>query len=103
MSPWLIFKKGNLSFFYVTLPYNRLPAQIPLKTLTVKVGGVQTDVELITSVLQRAPHLSHLHLAGMRLPTGSSQSQLLATLSGTVYQPDVYVSHLGCTSVLSFI
>ncbi|XP_029684586.1 uncharacterized protein lrrc41 isoform X2 [Takifugu rubripes] len=56
-------------------------AQVPLEMLTVKVGGFQTDVQLITSVLRRAPHLSHFHLAGMRLPTGSSQSTLLTTLS----------------------
>lgn len=69
--------------------------------LTVKLGGFQTDVQLITSVLQRAPHLSHFHLAGMRLPTGSSQSILLTTLSGTVeaqHHPGAHVSHLGDTS-----
>lgn len=60
-----------------------LPAELPLKKLTVKVAGLQTDRQFITPVLRRAPRLAAFHAEGVRLPTGSSQSQLLATLSGT--------------------
>uniref|UniRef100_UPI0037E92E7A uncharacterized protein lrrc41 isoform X2 n=1 Tax=Semicossyphus pulcher TaxID=241346 RepID=UPI0037E92E7A len=56
-------------------------SELPLEELTIKVTELQTDLQLITSVLRRSPHLTALHLAGMRLPTGSSQSQLLNTLS----------------------
>ncbi|CAK6974058.1 leucine-rich repeat-containing protein 41 [Scomber scombrus] len=56
-------------------------SELALEKLTVKVAHVQTDVTFITSVLRRCPHLTSLHVAGMRLPTGSSQSQLLTTLS----------------------
>ncbi|XP_032381254.1 uncharacterized protein lrrc41 isoform X1 [Etheostoma spectabile] len=55
--------------------------ELPLEKLAVKVAELQTDLHFITSVLRRSPHLTSLHVAGMRLPTGSSQSQLLATLS----------------------
>ncbi|XP_078115638.1 uncharacterized protein lrrc41 isoform X3 [Sander vitreus] len=54
---------------------------MPLEKLAVKVAELQTDLHFITSVLRRSPHLTSLHVAGMRLPTGSSQSQLLTALS----------------------
>ncbi|XP_053286265.1 uncharacterized protein lrrc41 isoform X2 [Pleuronectes platessa] len=56
-------------------------SELPLQKLTVKVTELQTDLHFITSVLRRSPHLTSLHLAGMNLPTGSSLSQLLITLS----------------------
>ncbi|XP_037625207.1 leucine-rich repeat-containing protein 41 isoform X1 [Sebastes umbrosus] len=56
-------------------------AELPLEKLVVKVAELQTDLSYVTSVLTRSPRLTSLHLAGMRLPTGSSQSQLLTTLS----------------------
>ncbi|XP_039984996.1 uncharacterized protein lrrc41 isoform X2 [Xiphias gladius] len=56
-------------------------SELPLEKLTVKVAELQTDLHFITSVLRRSPHLTSLHIAGMRLPTGSSISQLLTTLS----------------------
>ncbi|KAM7388818.1 hypothetical protein PAMP_024965 [Pampus punctatissimus] len=56
-------------------------SELPLEKLTFKVAQVQTDVNVVTSVLRRCPHLASLHVAGMRLPTGSSQRQLLTTLS----------------------
>ncbi|XP_044054508.1 leucine-rich repeat-containing protein 41 isoform X2 [Siniperca chuatsi] len=56
-------------------------SELPLEKLTVKVAELQTDLHFVTSVLRRSPHLTSLHVAGMRLPTGSSQSQLLTTLS----------------------
>lgn len=55
--------------------------ELPLEKLTIKVAELQTDLHFITSVLRRSPRLTSLHVAGMRLPTGSSQSQLLTTLS----------------------
>ncbi|KAF3691374.1 Leucine-rich repeat-containing protein 41 [Channa argus] len=60
-----------------------LPAELPLEKLTVKVAEIQTDLHFITSVLRCSPHLTSLHVAGMRLPSGSSQSQLLSTLSAS--------------------
>ncbi|XP_078115637.1 uncharacterized protein lrrc41 isoform X2 [Sander vitreus] len=56
-------------------------SDMPLEKLAVKVAELQTDLHFITSVLRRSPHLTSLHVAGMRLPTGSSQSQLLTALS----------------------
>ncbi|XP_041791726.1 leucine-rich repeat-containing protein 41 isoform X2 [Chelmon rostratus] len=56
-------------------------SELPLEKLTVKVAELQTDLHFITSVLRRSPHLTSFHIAGIRLPTGSSQSRLLATLS----------------------
>ncbi|XP_010755155.3 uncharacterized protein lrrc41 [Larimichthys crocea] len=56
-------------------------SELPLQKLTVKVGDLQTDLHFITSVLRRSPHLTSFHVSGMRLPIGSSQSQLLNTLS----------------------
>ncbi|XP_040897197.1 uncharacterized protein lrrc41 isoform X2 [Toxotes jaculatrix] len=56
-------------------------SELSLEKLTVKVAELQTDVHFILSVLRRSPHLTSLHLAGMRLPTSSSVSQLLTTLS----------------------
>ncbi|XP_056234064.1 uncharacterized protein lrrc41 isoform X1 [Seriola aureovittata] len=58
-----------------------MSAELPLEKLTVKVAELQTDLQFITSVLRRSPKLSSLHIAGMRLPTGSSLSHLLTTLS----------------------
>ncbi|XP_022071286.1 uncharacterized protein lrrc41 isoform X1 [Acanthochromis polyacanthus] len=58
-----------------------MPAVLLLEKLKVKVAEVQTDLHFMTSVLRRSPRLTSLHVAGMRLPTGSSQSQLLTTLS----------------------
>uniref|UniRef100_A0A3P9Q6A3 Leucine-rich repeat-containing protein 41 n=1 Tax=Poecilia reticulata TaxID=8081 RepID=A0A3P9Q6A3_POERE len=56
-------------------------SELPLEKLTMKIIQLQTDLHFLTSVLRRSPHLSSLHIAGMRLPTGCSQSQLLNTLS----------------------
>ncbi|XP_047230866.1 leucine-rich repeat-containing protein 41 isoform X2 [Girardinichthys multiradiatus] len=56
-------------------------SELPLEKLTVKVTQLQTDPHFLTSVLRRCPYLTSLHIAGMRLPTGSSQSHLLSTLS----------------------
>ncbi|KAF3835589.1 hypothetical protein F7725_028147 [Dissostichus mawsoni] len=56
--------------------------ELPLQKLSVKVAELQlTDLHFITNVLRHSPHLTSLHIAGMRLPTGSSQSLLLSTLS----------------------
>lgn len=55
--------------------------ELALEKLTVKVTELQTDLHVITSVLRRCPCLTSLHIAGMTLPSGSSQSQLLNTLS----------------------
>ncbi|XP_031167583.1 leucine-rich repeat-containing protein 41 isoform X2 [Sander lucioperca] len=55
-------------------------SELPLEKLAVKVAELQTDLHFITSVLRHSPHLTSLHVAGMRLPTGSSQSQLLTAL-----------------------
>ncbi|XP_034003819.1 leucine-rich repeat-containing protein 41 [Trematomus bernacchii] len=58
--------------------------ELPLQKLSVKVAELQlTDLHFITNVLRHSPHLTSLHIAGMRLPTGSSQSLLLSTLSGS--------------------
>ncbi|XP_026201412.1 leucine-rich repeat-containing protein 41 isoform X2 [Anabas testudineus] len=59
---------------------SKLP-ELPLEKLTVKVAELQTDLHFITSVLRRSPHLTSLHIAGLRLPSGCSQGQLLTTLS----------------------
>ncbi|XP_041646743.1 uncharacterized protein lrrc41 [Cheilinus undulatus] len=55
--------------------------ELPLEKLTIKLTELQTDVQIFTTVLRCSPNLTTLHVAGMRLPTGSSQSQLLTTLS----------------------
>ncbi|XP_070688597.1 uncharacterized protein lrrc41 [Pempheris klunzingeri] len=56
-------------------------SELPLEKLTVKVAELQTNLHFITSVLRRSPRLTSLHVAGLRLPSGYSQSQLLTTLS----------------------
>ncbi|XP_029356296.1 uncharacterized protein lrrc41 isoform X2 [Echeneis naucrates] len=56
-------------------------SELPLQKLTVKLTELQTDLQIITSVLRRTPHLTSLHITGMRLPTGSSLSPLFTTLS----------------------
>lgn len=61
---------------------NLFSAELLLEKLTVKIIQLQTDLHFLTSVLRRSPYLASLHIAGMRLPTGCSQSQLLSTLSG---------------------
>ncbi|KAM8745100.1 uncharacterized protein lrrc41 [Acanthopagrus schlegelii] len=58
-----------------------LMSELRLEKLTIKVAELQTDVHWITSVLRRSPHLTSFHAAGIRLPIGSSHSQLLTTLS----------------------
>ncbi|CAJ1060169.1 leucine-rich repeat-containing protein 41 [Xyrichtys novacula] len=58
-----------------------IKADLPLEKLTINVTEFQTDLQLVTSVLRQAPHLTTLYVSGMRLPTGSSQSLLLTTLS----------------------
>ncbi|XP_037530633.1 leucine-rich repeat-containing protein 41 [Nematolebias whitei] len=55
-------------------------AELSLEKLTVKLTEDQTDLRSIMSLLRRCPRLTSLHLAGLR-PTGSTQSQLLTTLS----------------------
>ncbi|KAK5869427.1 hypothetical protein PBY51_024143 [Eleginops maclovinus] len=58
--------------------------ELPLEKLSVKVAELQqTDLHFIRTVLRHCPHLTSLHVAGMRLPTGSSQNLLLSTLSGS--------------------
>lgn len=63
---------------------NLPPADLPLKVLTVKVGGSPTEAGLIPRVLRRAPSLASFQLCGLRLAAGCSQATLLTTLSGTV-------------------
>ncbi|XP_029286116.1 uncharacterized protein lrrc41 isoform X2 [Cottoperca gobio] len=56
--------------------------ELPLEKLSLKVAELhQRDLHFIAYVLKHSPQLTSLHVAGMRLPTGSSQSQLLTTLS----------------------
>uniref|UniRef100_A0A1A7XTI1 Leucine-rich repeat-containing protein 41 n=1 Tax=Iconisemion striatum TaxID=60296 RepID=A0A1A7XTI1_9TELE len=55
-------------------------SELPLEKLTVKISDDETDVRFITSLLSRSPHLTTLHLVGMR-PTGSTQKRLISTLS----------------------
>uniref|UniRef100_A0A1A8I0S1 Leucine-rich repeat-containing protein 41 n=1 Tax=Nothobranchius kuhntae TaxID=321403 RepID=A0A1A8I0S1_NOTKU len=55
-------------------------SELPLEKLTVKISDDQTDVRFITSLLSRSPHLTVLHVVGMR-PTGSTQRQLLSVIS----------------------
>lgn len=69
----------------VKYQHDLLSIDLPLEKLTLKVAGFKTEVDFITSVLQRSPHLTSLHVAGMRLQTVSCQSKLFTTLSGTVY------------------
>ncbi|XP_069544617.1 leucine-rich repeat-containing protein 41 [Brachyistius frenatus] len=56
-------------------------SELHLEKLKVKITALQTDLQFMTSVLRRCPHLTSLHIAGMRLPSGQSQKQLLTTLS----------------------
>lgn len=61
-------------------------SELSLEKLVIKVSELQqTDLHLVTSVLRRSPHLTSLHIAGMRLPAGTSQSQLLTTLLESNY------------------
>ncbi|XP_026179046.1 uncharacterized protein lrrc41 isoform X2 [Mastacembelus armatus] len=55
-------------------------SELLLEKLTIKVAELHTDLHFITSVLRRSPHLTSLHIAGLRLPTGSPY-YLLTTLS----------------------
>ncbi|KAI3368669.1 hypothetical protein L3Q82_025397 [Scortum barcoo] len=71
----------RFSSHHPTTAGSDMSAELPLEKLTVKVAELQTDLRFITSLLRRSPHLTSLHLAGMRLPSGSSQSHLLTTLS----------------------
>lgn len=91
LNPTSAVKRISLSDCCVKSYLSPPPAELPLKMLTVKVGGSPTEAELITRVLQRAPHLTSFHLCGVRLAAGWSQAQLLTTLSGTVQgqQPPV--------------
>ncbi|XP_029988120.1 leucine-rich repeat-containing protein 41 isoform X2 [Sphaeramia orbicularis] len=68
---------------HVTAPVFAEPdtSELPLQRLTVKLTEFQTDLHFITSVLRRSPHLSSLHIAGLRLSGDVSQSQLLSVLS----------------------
>ncbi|XP_029001811.1 leucine-rich repeat-containing protein 41 isoform X2 [Betta splendens] len=59
---------------------SELPA-MPLEKLTVKLAEIQTDLQVVISVLKRCPHLTSFHVAGMRPPGGFSLGQLLTTLS----------------------
>ncbi|KAM9848526.1 uncharacterized protein lrrc41 isoform 2-T2 [Aulostomus maculatus] len=56
-------------------------SELRIEKLTIKVAQVPTDLDYVTSVLKRSPHLASLHVAGLRPLTGSSQSQLLTTLA----------------------
>ncbi|XP_059197730.1 uncharacterized protein lrrc41 [Centropristis striata] len=58
-----------------------MSAELPLEKLVLKVTELQTDLNFVTSLLRRSPRLDSLHVAGMRLPTGSSEGQLLTILS----------------------
>ncbi|XP_034387121.1 leucine-rich repeat-containing protein 41 isoform X3 [Cyclopterus lumpus] len=64
-----------------TVESDKSAGLLPLEKLDIKVAELQTDLHFVTSVLRRSPHFSALHLAGMRLPTGSSLGQLFTTLS----------------------
>ncbi|XP_037324807.1 leucine-rich repeat-containing protein 41 isoform X1 [Pungitius pungitius] len=55
--------------------------RLPLEKLDIKVAELQTDLRFVTSVLRRCPQFTSLRLAGIRLPSGSSLSQLFTTLS----------------------
>lgn len=72
-----------------------LLAELPLKNLMFKVAELQTDLRYITSALRHCPHLTSIHIAGLRLPTGSSRNLLLSTLSGDGSFL-IYLSYLWC-------
>ncbi|KAM9386348.1 leucine-rich repeat-containing protein 41 [Pholidichthys leucotaenia] len=55
-------------------------SEFSLRKLTIRFSDVLTNQSFITSLLRHSPHLTFLHLASMKLPTGSSQSQLLTTI-----------------------
>ncbi|XP_075997699.1 leucine-rich repeat-containing protein 41 isoform X2 [Genypterus blacodes] len=55
--------------------------ELSLEKLSVKVEQLQIDLHSVSSVLSCSPHLTSLHLAGMRLHTGSSHSRLLSIVS----------------------
>lgn len=74
--------------------------ELPLEKLTVKVAELQTDLHFITSVLRRSPHLTSLHIAGLRLPSGCSQGQLLTTLSGNEWYECKCWFHQQCSDCL---
>lgn len=63
------------------MPKLQTKAEFPLEKLTIKVAELQTDVHFMISLLRQCPYLTFLHVAGMRLPTGFSQSQFLTTFS----------------------
>ncbi|XP_041862545.1 uncharacterized protein lrrc41 isoform X2 [Melanotaenia boesemani] len=73
--------EGPQILFDVLPPAESQVSAWPVQRLTVKVHEFQSDLNFMTYVLRRSPHLTSLHLAGMRLPTGSSLSPLLTTLS----------------------
>ncbi|KAM3620024.1 uncharacterized protein V6R79_017225 [Siganus canaliculatus] len=58
-------------------------SELPLEKLTVKIADLETHLHFITSVLRRCPHLSSFSTAGLRLPLGFSQTQLLRTISAS--------------------
>lgn len=68
--------------------------RLPLEKLDIKVAELQTDLRFVTSVLRRCPQFTSLRLAGIRLPSGSSLSQLFTTLSG-ICATAVYGVHDG--------
>ncbi|CAL8256003.1 unnamed protein product [Merluccius merluccius] len=55
--------------------------ELSLKKLSVKVPQVLADIHSITAVLKHSPHLTSLHISGIRLPTSSSHRQILSSIS----------------------
>ncbi|CAL8307273.1 unnamed protein product [Lota lota] len=55
--------------------------ELSLKKLSVKVPQVLADIRSITAVLKHSPHLTSLHISGIRLPTSSSHRDLLRSIS----------------------
>ncbi|KAK0137485.1 Leucine-rich repeat-containing protein 41 [Merluccius polli] len=55
--------------------------ELSLKKLSVKVPQVLADIHSITAVLKHSPHLTSLHISGIRLPTSSSHREILSSIS----------------------
>ncbi|XP_042361167.1 uncharacterized protein LOC121956837 [Plectropomus leopardus] len=75
------FMWGPTYFIHHPRPAESDVSELPLEKLALKVTEVQRDLCYVTSVLRRSPYLTSFHAVGIRLPIGSSQSQLLSTLS----------------------
>ncbi|XP_059922852.1 leucine-rich repeat-containing protein 41 isoform X3 [Gadus macrocephalus] len=57
------------------------PKELSLRKLSVKVPQVMADIHSITAVLKHSPHLTSLHISGIRLPNSSSHRDLLTSIS----------------------